>query len=67
MLAPIWDEAADKIEAEFPEPGRVKIGKVDCDSESNFITVSKFLFHYLINSTVDPLWLGIILFCSKFT
>jgi endoplasmic reticulum resident protein 44 len=34
MLAPIWDEAADKIEAEFPDPGRVKIGKVDCDSES---------------------------------
>ncbi len=33
MLAPIWDESADKIMQEFPEPGRVLIGKVDCDKE----------------------------------
>jgi endoplasmic reticulum resident protein 44 len=34
MLAPIWDEAADKVAAEFPDAGRVLIGKVDCDKES---------------------------------
>ena len=33
MLAPIWDEAADKITTEFPDAGRVLIGKVDCDKE----------------------------------
>ncbi|XP_046414042.1 endoplasmic reticulum resident protein 44 isoform X1 [Neodiprion fabricii] len=35
MLAPIFDEAADKVAAEFPEAGRVVMGKVDCDSESS--------------------------------
>ena len=34
MLAPIWDEAADKISAEIPDNGRILIGKVDCDQES---------------------------------
>ena len=35
MLAPIWDEAADKINAEFQNmPGKVAVGKVDCDKES---------------------------------
>jgi hypothetical protein len=34
MLAPIFDEAADKVAAEFPEPGQVIMGKVDCDKES---------------------------------
>lgn len=38
MLAPIWDESADKIMQEFPEPGRVLIGKVDCDKEGNLGT-----------------------------
>ena len=38
MLAPIWDEAADKIAAEFPEAGRVVVGKIDCDKESNLGT-----------------------------
>jgi endoplasmic reticulum resident protein 44 len=33
MLAPIFDEAADKVAAEFPEPGQVVMGKVDCDKE----------------------------------
>jgi hypothetical protein len=33
MLAPIFDEAADKVAAEFPEPGQVIMGKVDCDRE----------------------------------
>ncbi|XP_046588832.1 endoplasmic reticulum resident protein 44 isoform X1 [Neodiprion lecontei] len=35
MLAPIFDEAADKVAAEFPDAGRVVMGKVDCDSESS--------------------------------
>ncbi len=33
MLAPVFDEAADKVMAEFPNPGRVVMGKVDCDKE----------------------------------
>lgn len=36
LLAPIFDKAADKIRAEFPEPGRVVMAKVDCDQESMF-------------------------------
>jgi endoplasmic reticulum resident protein 44 len=35
MLAPIFDEAADKVAAEFPTPGQVVMGKVDCDKEGN--------------------------------
>ena len=35
MLAPIFDEAADKVVAEFPNPGRVVMGKVDCDKEGS--------------------------------
>lgn len=38
MLAPIWDEAADKANEKFPEPGRVVFAKVDCDKESNLGT-----------------------------
>ncbi|KAH8303720.1 hypothetical protein KR018_008556, partial [Drosophila ironensis] len=34
ILAPIFAEAADKIRAEFPEPGKVVLGKVDCDKET---------------------------------
>ena len=34
MLAPIFDEAADKVASEFPEKGKVVLGKVDCDKES---------------------------------
>uniref|UniRef100_T1J2G5 Thioredoxin domain-containing protein n=1 Tax=Strigamia maritima TaxID=126957 RepID=T1J2G5_STRMM len=33
ILAPIFDETADKINAEFPEKGKALIGKVDCDNE----------------------------------
>ncbi|XP_024081117.1 endoplasmic reticulum resident protein 44 [Cimex lectularius] len=33
MLAPIFDEAADKVTADFPGPGQVVMGKVDCDKE----------------------------------
>ncbi|GAB1865300.1 Endoplasmic reticulum resident protein 44 isoform X1 [Camponotus japonicus] len=35
LLAPIFDKAADKIRAEFPEPGRVVMAKVDCDQETS--------------------------------
>ncbi|XP_011307677.1 endoplasmic reticulum resident protein 44 isoform X2 [Fopius arisanus] len=35
MLAPVFDEAADKIKEAFPEANRVVIGKVDCDAESS--------------------------------
>ena len=34
MLAPIFDEAAELIQKEFPEQGKVVIGKVDCDKET---------------------------------
>lgn len=33
ILAPTWDETADKVREIFPDDGRVVIGKVDCDSE----------------------------------
>lgn len=33
MLAPVFEEAAQKIHAAFPEPGTVVMGKVDCDEE----------------------------------
>ncbi|KAK7084105.1 Endoplasmic reticulum resident protein 44 [Halocaridina rubra] len=35
ILAPTWDEAADKIREEIPDPGKVVIGKVDCDAQSS--------------------------------
>jgi len=38
MLGPIFDEAADKVAAEFPEAGRVVLGKVDCDKETSIGT-----------------------------
>lgn len=38
MLAPIYDEAADKVHAEFPTPGQVVMGKVDCDKENSVAT-----------------------------
>lgn len=38
MLAPVWDEAADKAKEQFPDPGRVVFAKVDCDKESNLGT-----------------------------
>jgi|688.fasta_scaffold1400522_1 thiol-disulfide isomerase/thioredoxin len=37
MLAPIFDEAADKVTSEFPS-SRVILGKVDCDKDSMNIT-----------------------------
>nr|CAD7447881.1 unnamed protein product [Timema bartmani] len=38
MLAPIFDEAADLVAAEFPEAGQVVLGKVDCDKEGAVAT-----------------------------
>ncbi|GLV32838.1 Endoplasmic reticulum protein 44 [Carabus blaptoides fortunei] len=38
MLQPIFDEAADKVAAEFPEVGKVVMGKVDCDKENSVAT-----------------------------
>lgn len=35
LLQPVFDEAAEKIQKEFPEPGRVVLGKVDCDKETS--------------------------------
>ncbi|TGZ58056.1 endoplasmic reticulum resident protein 44 isoform X2 [Temnothorax curvispinosus] len=35
LLAPIFDEAADKIREQFPQPGRVVMAKVDCDRETS--------------------------------
>lgn len=42
MLAPIFDEAADKVSDEFPA-SRVILGKVDCDKESKLPSLSKYL------------------------
>lgn len=38
MLAPIFDEAADKVSEAFPTPGQVVMGKVDCDKEGAIAT-----------------------------
>lgn len=38
MLMPIFDESATEVAKEFPEQGRVVMGKVDCDSESAIAT-----------------------------
>ncbi|XP_012523315.1 endoplasmic reticulum resident protein 44 isoform X2 [Monomorium pharaonis] len=35
LLAPIFDEAADKIREEFPQSGKVVMAKVDCDRETS--------------------------------
>ena len=33
LLQPVFDQAADKVKEEFPEAGKVVMGKVDCDRE----------------------------------
>ncbi|MCL4155115.1 UNVERIFIED_CONTAM: hypothetical protein GTU68_040458 [Idotea baltica] len=35
MLAPTWDEAADKVRKDFPDETKVVIAKVDCDTETS--------------------------------
>ena len=34
-MQPIFDDAADKVKEDFPDAGRVVMGKVDCDKESS--------------------------------
>lgn len=34
MLSPIWDDLADKVSEKFPEAGKVVIGKVDSEKET---------------------------------
>ncbi|XP_013783081.1 endoplasmic reticulum resident protein 44-like [Limulus polyphemus] len=38
ILAPIFNEAADRITKEVQEPGKILFGKVDCDTETNIAT-----------------------------
>lgn len=35
LLQPIFDEAADTVAKDFPEQGKVVMGKVDCDKETS--------------------------------
>ncbi|EDV41825.2 uncharacterized protein Dana_GF17308 [Drosophila ananassae] len=35
LLQPVFEEAATEIHREFPEPGRVVLGRVDCDEEED--------------------------------
>ena len=42
MLAPIFDEAADKVAADFTEPGKVVMGKVDCDKQGGYFYINLF-------------------------
>ncbi|XP_067123841.1 endoplasmic reticulum resident protein 44 [Centruroides vittatus] len=35
ILAPVFDETADKLKQEFPEEGKLLLGKVDCDKETS--------------------------------
>lgn len=39
MLAPVWDEAAEKAEKEIPEKGKVVFAKVDCDKEGKLRSI----------------------------
>lgn len=39
LLAPIFEEAADKVVADFKIPGQVVMGKVDCDKESKYNSI----------------------------
>ena len=40
MLAPIWDEAADKISKEMGS-GKVVVGKVDCDKHGKYFLANE--------------------------
>lgn len=45
LLAPMFDEAADRVKEAFPDAGRVVMGKVDCDKEVNLaarFSISKY-------------------------
>lgn len=43
ILAPEFEEAATKISELYPDPGKVVMGKVDCDSESKCLCQFNFL------------------------
>lgn len=38
ILMPVFDDAAEKVAEEFPEAGKVVMGKVDCDKENSVAT-----------------------------
>ncbi|XP_055712554.1 endoplasmic reticulum resident protein 44 [Phlebotomus papatasi] len=38
ILQPIFDEAADEVHKQFPDAGKVVMGKVDCDKENSVAT-----------------------------
>jgi len=45
MLTPVYEEAARKVSAEFPEPGTAVLARVDCDREGSIAAryqVSKY-------------------------
>lgn len=45
ILAPVFEEAAEKVKELFPEPNKVAFGKVDCDGEAGIATtyhISKY-------------------------
>ena len=44
ILAPTWDEAADLVQKAHPTEGKVILGKVDCDQESEY---SSFYLYYM--------------------
>lgn len=44
LLQPIFDEAADKVREAFPDPGRIVMGKVDCDKECKY-TLPNYVFN----------------------
>ena len=48
MLSPIWDEAAEKAEKEFPEKGKVVFAKVDCDKHSKSFKLILTLTFFLV-------------------
>jgi endoplasmic reticulum resident protein 44 len=55
MLAPIFNEAADKINAEFPDRTKVILGRVDCDRQGSISSrykVSKYPTLKLIRNGV---------------
>lgn len=56
MLAPIFDEAADKVTADFNEPGQVVMGKVDCDKEGRYILLHFIsLYSYIVHIFYYPI------------
>ncbi|KAL3855311.1 hypothetical protein ACJMK2_014859 [Sinanodonta woodiana] len=38
ILAPVFEETAKKLKEEFPAPGKLAFGKVDCDNENPIAT-----------------------------